>query len=71
MEKILVSIKYCQADKESGIIWMGHNDEPCSSYNPVEAGFVTKPTEWIYSSAIDYYVGMLLLKIIKSDTLIV
>ncbi len=32
-------------------------------YNPVEAGFVSKPEDWLYSSAIDYYEGKGLLEI--------
>ena len=38
--------------------------------NPVEAGFVQKPEDWLYSSAIDYYGGKGLLEIEKLDLLI-
>ena len=38
-------------------------------YNPVEAGFVTNPEDWLYSSAIDYYDGKGLLEIKVLDTL--
>ena len=37
--------------------------------NPVEAGFVVKAEEWLYSSATDYYGGKGLLEIIQLDTL--
>ena len=40
-------------------------------YNPVEAGFVTKAEDWLYSSAIDYYEGKGLLEIKVLDTLVV
>ena len=40
-------------------------------YNPVEAGFVSKPEDWVYSSAIDYYDGKGLLEIKILDTLVV
>jgi putative transposase len=35
--------------------------------NPVEAGFVVKPEDWLYSSAIDYYGGKGLLEIIQIE----
>ncbi len=34
---------------------MAHQKLDYIHSNPVEAGFVTKPEEWKYSSAIDYY----------------
>jgi hypothetical protein len=34
---------------------MAHQKLDYLYYNPVDAGFVTKPEEWKYSSAIDYY----------------
>ena len=34
-------------------------------YNPVEAGFVLKPEDWLYSSAIDYNGGKGILEIIQ------
>ncbi len=40
-------------------------------YNPVEAGFVIRAEDWMYSSAIDYCGGKGLLEIIMLDTLIV
>ncbi len=50
---------------------MAHQKLDYMHYNPVEAGFVTKAEEWIYSSAVDYYGSKGLLEIIKLDTLIV
>ena len=50
---------------------MAHQKLDYIHYNPVEAGFVTKPEEWKYSSAIDYYGGKGLVEIIKLDSLIV
>jgi len=38
-------------------------------YNPVAAGFVIKPEDWKYSSAVDYYGGKGLLEIIDLPTL--
>lgn len=38
--------------------------------NPVEAGFVMKAEDWLYSSAIDYYGGKGLLEIEKLEILI-
>ncbi len=38
-------------------------------YNPVEAGFINKPEDWLYSSAIDYYDGKGILEIKVLDTL--
>ncbi len=38
--------------------------------NPVEAGFVSKPEDWLYSSALDYYGGKGILEIEKIDPLI-
>ena len=32
-------------------------------YNPVEAGFVSKQKDWLYSSAVEYNRGKVLLKI--------
>ena len=40
-------------------------------YNPVEAGFVTKEEDWLYSSAIDYNGGKGLLEIIQLEPLII
>ncbi|MDX2046940.1 MAG: hypothetical protein SFU87_09140 [Chitinophagaceae bacterium] len=34
---------------------MAHQKLDYTHYNPVEAGFVEKPEDWIYSSARDYY----------------
>ena len=48
---------------------MAHQKLDYIHYNPVEAGFVTKPEEWQYSSAIDYYGGKGLLEIKMLDTL--
>jgi putative transposase len=39
-------------------------------YNPVEAGFVEKPEEYLYSSARDYYKGKAIIEIARWDTLI-
>jgi hypothetical protein len=50
---------------------MAHQKLDYIHNNPVEAGFVTKAEEWIYSSAIDYYGGKGLLEIIRLDNLIV
>jgi putative transposase len=36
-------------------------------YNPVEAGFVRRPSDWLYSSAIDYAGGKGLLEIMLLD----
>jgi len=52
-------------------IKMAHQKLDYIHYNPVEAGFVTKPEEWKYSSAIDYFGGKGLLEIMRLDTLIV
>ena len=38
--------------------------------NPVEAGFIIKAEEWLYSSAVDYNGGKGLLEIIQLETLI-
>jgi REP element-mobilizing transposase RayT len=38
--------------------------------NPVDAGFITKSEEWLYSSAVDYNGGKGLLEIIQLETLI-
>ena len=51
-------------------IKMAHQKLDNIHYNPVEAGFVIKPEEWKYSSAIDYYGGKGLLEIMRLDTLI-
>jgi putative transposase len=40
-------------------------------YNPVEAGFVKRTTDWKYSSAIYYSGGMGLLDVILLDPMIV
>jgi hypothetical protein len=40
-------------------------------YNPVEAGFVTNPEDWKYSSTIDYHGCKGLLEIIQLEPLIV
>ena len=50
---------------------MAHQKLDYIHNNPVDAGFVTKAEEWLYSSAIDYYGGKGLLEIIRLDTLIV
>lgn len=50
---------------------MAHQKLDYIHYNPVEAGFVTKPEEWKYSSAIDYFGGKGLLEIMRLDTLFV
>lgn len=50
---------------------MAHQKLNYIHYNPVVAGFVTKPEEWLYSSAIDYYGGKGLLEIIKLELLVV
>ena len=51
-------------------IKMAHQKLDYIHYNPVEAGFVTKPEEWKYSSPIDYFGGKGLLEIMRLDTLI-
>ena len=50
---------------------MAHQKLEYIHYNPVEAGFVNKPEDWLYSSAIDYYGGKGLLEIKILDTLVV
>jgi hypothetical protein len=40
-------------------------------YNPVEAGFVLKQEDWLYSSAADYNGGKGLLEISFLDPLII
>jgi putative transposase len=39
-------------------------------YNPIEAGFVRRTTDWLYSSAIDYARGKGLLGIMLLDPMI-
>ena len=34
---------------------MAHQKMDYLHYNPVEAGFVEKPEDYVYSSAVDYY----------------
>lgn len=48
---------------------MAHQKLEYIHYNPVIAGFVIKPEDWKYSSAIDYYGGKGLLEIIDLPTL--
>jgi len=50
---------------------MAHQKLDYMHYNPVEAGFVSKPEDWLYSNAIDYYDGKGLLEIKILDSLIV
>ena len=50
---------------------MAHQKLEYIHYNPVEAGFVNKPEDWLYSNAIDYYGGKGLLEIKILDTLVV
>ncbi|MBK7885352.1 MAG: transposase [Chitinophagaceae bacterium] len=50
---------------------MAHQKLQYIHYNPVTAGFVAKPEDWLFSSAIDYYNGKGLLQIIKLDLLVV
>ena len=50
-------------------IRMAHQKLDYMHYNPVEAGFVIKPEDWKYSSAIDYCGGKGLLEIIMLDYL--
>jgi hypothetical protein len=38
-------------------------------YNPVEAGYVRAPEDWLYSSAVDYNGGKGLIDIIHIDPL--
>ena len=52
-------------------IKMAHQKLDYIHNNPIEAGFVTKPEEWKYSSAIDYFGGKGLLEIMRLDTLVV
>jgi len=40
-------------------------------YNPVEAGFVLRQEDWLYSSATDYNGGKGFLELMFLDTLIV
>ncbi len=51
-------------------IKMAHQKLDYIHYNPVEAGFVEKPEEYLYSSARDYYEGKGLVEITRLDTLI-
>jgi putative transposase len=48
---------------------MAHQKLDYMHNNPVEAGFVLKPEDWLYSSAIDYCGGKGLLGIEKLDML--
>ena len=50
---------------------MAHQKLDYMHYNSVEAGFVSKPEDWLYSSAIDYYDGKGLLDIKILDSLVV
>ncbi len=49
---------------------MAHQKLEYIHYNPVEAGFVLRQEDWLYSSAIDYHGGRGLLEIMFLDTLI-
>jgi hypothetical protein len=49
---------------------MAHQKLDYIHYNPVEAGFVEKPEEYLYSSARDYYEGKGIIEITRLDTLI-
>ena len=40
-------------------------------YNPVEAGFVSRTTDWKYSSAVDYNGGKGLIEIMHLDPMII
>lgn len=40
-------------------------------YNPVEAGFVRRSIDWLYSSALDYNGGKGLLNIMFLDSMII
>jgi REP element-mobilizing transposase RayT len=51
-------------------IEMAHQKLDYIHYNPVEAGFVEKPEEYLYSSARDYYEGKGIIEITRLDTLI-
>ena len=51
-------------------IKMAHQKLDYIHYNPVEAGFVEKPEEYLYSSARDHYEGKGLVEITRLDTLI-
>jgi len=48
---------------------MAHQKLDYMHYNPVEAGFVLRQEDWLYSSAIDYNGGKGLLEIMFLDTL--
>jgi len=48
---------------------MAHQKLDYMHYNPVEAGFVLRQEDWLYSSAIDYNGGKGLLEIMYLDTL--
>ncbi len=50
---------------------MAHQKLDYIHYNPVEAGFVEKPEDWKYSSAIDYLGGKGMLEILMLESLIV
>lgn len=50
-------------------IKMAHQKLDYLHYNPVDAGFVIKPEDWKYSSAIDYFGGKGLLEIMMLDSL--
>ena len=52
-------------------IKMAHQKLEYLHYNPVEAGFVVKPEDWKYSSAIVYERGQGLLEFLRLDTLII
>ena len=50
---------------------IAHQKLDYTHYNPVESGFVSKPEDWKYSSATDYYGGKGLLEIIQLEPLMV
>jgi len=50
---------------------IAHQKLDYTHYNPVEAGFVSNPEDWKYSSALDYNGGKGLLEIIQLEPLIV
>ena len=50
---------------------IAHQKLDYTHYNPVEAGFVARAEDWLYSSAIDYNGGKGLLDIIQLEPLMV
>jgi Cu2+-containing amine oxidase len=50
---------------------MAHQKLDYMHYNPVEAGFVLKQEDWLYSNAVDYNGGKGLLEISFLDPLII